>query len=199
MVRWQRLPLIVALPFVLASCTLVSNRDVGGHTASPMPTTAPALAPTVPSAALSAAIPPASCPITRPANPPFIPPSPYPPTPPPLYAGQFWYGAESLWTMLRADGTWGKLPYANGSYTQKVFWWRQGYDYQTDPMPDLTVTGRRLDAPALPMMASGATNGSRNDIGSFMIVGVDIPTQGCWEITGHSMGTQLRFVVWLAP
>lgn len=135
MLRWQRLPLIVALPFVFASCTLASNRDADGHIVSPMLITAPALAPTVPSAAPLAAIPPASCPITQPSNSPFVPPSPYPATPPPLYAGEFWYGAASLWTMLRADGTWGKLPYTNGSYTQKVFWWRQGYGYRLDPMP----------------------------------------------------------------
>lgn len=199
MFRWQRLSLIVALPFVLASCTLVSNHDADGYTVSPMPTTMPTVAPGITPVALSAAIPPASCPITQPSNSPFVPPSPYPATPPPLYAGEFWYGAASLWTMLRADGIWGTLPHANGSYTQKVFWWRQGYDYQTDPMPNLTVTGRRLDAPAPPMTASGATNGSRSDIGSFMVIGVDIPTPGCWEITGHNTGTDLRFVVWLAP
>ena len=202
MLRRQRLPLIVILPLLLASCTSASNGGAASHRVSPTLTASPAIASSALPVALSAtvaAVPPASCPVTQPAKPPFIPPSPYPPTPPPLYAGEFWYGADSLWTMLRADGTWGKLPYANGLYTQKVFWWRQGYDYRTDPMPNLTVTGRRLDAPAPPMTASGATNGSRSDIGSFMIVGVDIPTHGCWEITGHSMGTELRFVVWLAP
>ncbi len=210
MFRWQRLLLIIALPFVLASCTPASNDGAGSHIVAPTATlpvaqiliAIPTIASSATSVALSAtvaAVPLASCPITQPANPLFIPPSPYPPTPPPLYAGEFWYGTEGLWTMLRADGTWGKSPYANGLYTQKVFWWRQGYDYRTDPMPDLTVTGRRLDAPAPPIMASGATNGSRSDIGSFMIVGVDISTPGCWEITGHTMGTQLRFVVWLAP
>jgi len=208
MFRWQRLPLIIALPLLLASCTSASNDGAGSHTVAPTtPPATPTLAtmPTIASSATSgalsatvAAVPPASCPITQPANPPFIPPSPYPPTPP-LYAGEFWYGTEALWTMLRADGTWGRLPYANGLYTQKVFWWRQGYDYRTDPMPDLTVTGRRLDVPAPPITTSGATNGSRSDIGSFMIVGVDISTPGCWEITGNSMGTKLRFVVWLAP
>jgi len=137
--------------------------------------------------------------VTQPPNPVFIPPSPYPPMPPPLYAGEFWSGTQMLWTMLRTDGTWRSLPYANGTYTQKVFWWRQGYDWQTEPEPNLTVMGRRLDAPAPPMRASRATNGSRGDIGSFMVVGVDIPSLGCWEITGQRAGSSLRFVVWVAP
>jgi len=32
-----------------------------------------------------------------------------------------------------------------------------------------------------------------------MLVGVDIPTIGCWEITGRYAGHTLSFVVWVAP
>lgn len=46
--RMQRLPLIVVLPFVLAS-----RHDADGHTVSPMPTTVPMLALTGPSVAIS--------------------------------------------------------------------------------------------------------------------------------------------------
>jgi hypothetical protein len=130
---------------------------------------------------------------------PFVPPAPYPPTPPPLYGGDFWYGAETLWIMAEADGMWHALPYHDGTYAQKTFWWRQGYDWHTEPQPQLTVTGRRLDAPALPLETSRATNGFREDIGSFMLVGISLPTLGCWEITGHLAGEELSFVVWVAP
>lgn len=53
--------------------------------------------------------------------------------------------------------------------------------------------------PNPPMGAARATNSSRGDIGPFMVIGVDIPTLGCWEITGQSAGAILRFVVWVAP
>jgi hypothetical protein len=134
--------------------------------------------------------------VTRPPDPSFVPPAPYSPTTP--FAGEFWYGTEALWTEVRLDGMWRGLPYG-GSYTQKVFWWRQGYDWRTEQQPDLTVTGRRLDAPAPPLVASRATNAFAGDIGSAMLTGVDIPTPGCWEITGHYAGTELSFVVWVAP
>ena len=101
--------------------------------------------------------------------------------------------------MPNASGLWERLPHNDGVFVQKVFWWSRGYDYQTDPEPNLIVTGRRLDAPAPPLTASGATNGSRGDIGSFMVVGIDIPTLGCWEITGRNVGAVLSFVVWVAP
>jgi Gram-negative bacterial TonB protein C-terminal len=29
--------------------------------------------------------------------------------------------------------------------------------------------------------------------------GISIPALGCWEITGHYAGDELRFVVWVAP
>jgi hypothetical protein len=31
-----------------------------------------------------------------------------------------------------------------------------------------------------------------------MLVGIDIPAAGCWEITGQYKGTTLSFVVWVA-
>jgi hypothetical protein len=142
--------------------------------------------------------PPATCPTTRPPNVPFVPPAPYPAKPPPAYVGQFWYGTPELWTMLGADGTWYALPHATAGYTQKVFWWRQGYSMDAEPNPELTVTGRRLDAPASSLQASRTTNASA-DFGQAMLIGVNVPTLGCWEITGHYHGHNLSFVVWVAP
>ena len=98
-----------------------------------------------------------------------------------------------MWTSLLSDGTWGSLPYHDGGYTQKVFWWSEGYDWRSP----LTVSGRRIDAPAPPLAASTATNASAADIGSSILVGVEIPTAGCWEITGHLKGVGLSFVVWV--
>ena len=80
---------------------------------------------------------------------------------------------------------------------QKLFWWRQGYDWRAEPQPPLTVTGRQIDGSAPPLVASKATNAFADDIGSAMLVGVDIPTTGCWEITGHLKGAALSFVVWI--
>jgi hypothetical protein len=142
--------------------------------------------------------PPTTCPITHPPNVPLTPPSPYPATPPSRYVGQFWYGTANLWTMLGADGTWASLPHSKAGYSQKVFWWAQSYDVNVEPIPKLTVTGKRLDAPAPPFLASSPTNASA-DFGEAMLVGGEIPTLGCWEITGQYNGYELSFVVWIAP
>ena len=140
--------------------------------------------------------PPASCPVTQPPVPAFVPPQPYPASAP--YGG-FWYGSDDLWTLLVRRGTWRSLPHDDAGYRQKTFWWRPGYSGSADPRPKLRVTGRRLDAQAPPFEGHRATNAHHRDFGGWaMLVGVDVPTHGCWEITGEYEGQQLSFVVWIA-
>lgn len=140
--------------------------------------------------------PPADCPLTIPQEPLFIPPSPYSDL---GFEGEFWYGSNLLWTAVRQNGVWEGLPHNPEGYRQKVFWWSDGYVWNEDPEPELIVTGERLDDPAPPLNASKATNASASDIGSAMLVGVDLPTLGCWKITGQYKKSELSFVVWVAP
>jgi hypothetical protein len=175
---------------------LPTPTPVSGSTVNdlaPRPTPGPTAVATAAPASSSRAI----CPITQPQNPAFIPPSPYSPSA--AFAGEFWYGTDALWTSLRVDGTWEALPHEAAGYVQKVFWWRKGYNPTTEQQPALTVTGRRLDAAASPIASSTATNASATNAGDAMLVGVDVPTLGCWEITGHYYGHDLSFVVWVAP
>jgi hypothetical protein len=48
-------------------------------------------------------------------------------------------------------------------------------------------------------MTDSPTNGFTNDMKWFMLVGVNLPTPGCWEITGSVKDQQLTYVVWVAP
>lgn len=137
--------------------------------------------------------PPKTCPVTQPADPPFTPSAPYPASAP--NAGQFWYGEEDLWTMLPVDGTWPQL-----AHSEKVFWWREGYDGSEEPEPDLAMSARRLDGPAPEAHSDPpATNAYHNDFHWAMLQGFTVPTPGCWEITGMYGGHELSFVVWVAP
>ncbi len=139
----------------------------------------------------------ATCEVTLAQKPPFVPPAPYDALAP--EAGSFWYGSPDLWTVLPTAGTWRQLPLGSGGYTQKTFWWRMGYDSQKEPVPDLVVTGRRLDGPAPALVASRATNGYQVDMGSFMLAGIEVPAAGCWQITGRAGDQELSYVVWVAP
>ena len=133
---------------------------------------------------------PKSCPITKSPVTPFAPPAPYPRD---LCPGGCWIGTHKLWTNLPAEGTWKGL-------RQKTFWWREGYDWRAENPPPLRVTGRRLDGKAPLFEPVRANAGWTNDSNHpFMVVAFDIPTLGCWEITGDYKGDKLTFIVWVAP
>jgi hypothetical protein len=194
------LGLIAALPLLLASCAApAADAPARGGTAAtatsrsslPKCRTCRLLEPPRATA-------PASCPTTRPPDPPFVPPAPYSPTPPSVVDDQFWYGTNQLWTALNADGTWPMVKGRNGVRSDKSFWWRQGYDWRTETEPELRVTGRRLDAPAPAVTSSGAGNGYEQFMGAFMLLCLELPAGGCWELTGRYAGRSLRFVVWVS-
>jgi len=143
-------------------------------------------------------VPPASCPVTVPPADEFIPPG--------CDKGKnsFWWGTEKLWTSLRKSGVWWWAPHPPGHehevqpLTDKTFWWSKDFDYREEYPPGLKVTGIRLDgfAPALLTLTPTNALGSPFDA---MLVGVYVPTPGCWEITGDYKGQKLSFVVWVQP
>jgi len=127
-----------------------------------------------------------SCPATQSPLQPFVPPLLYPRD---LDARRFWIGTNKLWTDLPFDGVW------RGS-GHKIFWWRQDYDWRKEIPPQFTVRGRRLDGAAHFLEPVRGNAGWTNDANHpFMVVAFDLPTDGCWEITGDYGGDRLSFVV----
>lgn len=153
----------------------------------------------------SAHQPPESCPVTRPPETRFVPPEPWPERTP--SDQQFWYGSAELWIALPGDGVWAQL--LRG---EKVFWWREGFDGSVENRPALEMVGRRLDRPfgavRLPGIAGAeaeahspapATNAYHPSFHWAMLTGFEVPTPGCWEITGRYDGEEVTFVVWVPP
>jgi hypothetical protein len=97
------------------------------------------------------------------------------------------YGNGVLWVNLR-NGPW--TPDAvepDGSIRIKAGWWK-GYPGK------LTVTGRRLDAPAPPLRCSINTDYKDSDFGPLASY-YWFPTEGYWEITGTLNDKPLTFVI----
>lgn len=146
-------------------------------------------------------VPPASCPVTGPPANPFIPPPPYELE---HSTKSFLIGTEKLWTGLRKTGVWYWAPHAPGHenevqpLTEKTFWGSVDFDYKTEYPPKLKITGRRLDGNAPPLLTLTPTNAFPGPAAA-MLVGVYVPTPGCWEITGEYKGQKLSFVIWLQP
>ncbi|HEY6304957.1 MAG TPA: hypothetical protein VI488_00695 [Candidatus Angelobacter sp.] len=128
----------------------------------------------------------------------------------------FWLGTEKLWTDQCEPMIWQWAPHQPGHeqevhpLTAKTFWYRVDYSWRAEPQPKLTITGRRLDGPAPPLMVmtwprrnaapAQATNAIIDYSGrGAMLTGVYVPVPGCWEITGDYEGDRLSFVVWVEP
>lgn len=102
------------------------------------------------------------------------------------------------------EAHWHGIPPDRGhrlGYRDKVFWWRPGFHPGTQAELKLVVTARRVDSDVSPPYWAGpATNAHHPDFGGWtMLTAVDIPTTGCWEITGQHAGDKLTFVVWVLP
>jgi len=131
--------------------------------------------------------------VTKP-EPPFVPPKPDLRTPPAYYEGA-WYGTRHLWTMLHDGGeVWGPWLFAAPpGLPQKTFWWSADWVPDSEPMPAITVTGRRLDAGG--SFRYGPGTNATADFGTAMLVGIDVPDYGCWKITARYRDATLSYVV----
>ena len=140
-----------------------------------------------------------ACPVTVPGPEPFSPAAETPEGPPPSYES-VWFGSPELWTRIHVNGEyWENLPVAaDGSLTQKTFWWREGFSMIEESVPDITVAMEPVAGSGDPVVAPGpATSGGHPELGEFMIVGIQIPGPGCWTITSQHRQATLSYVVWV--
>jgi hypothetical protein len=137
---------------------------------------------------------PAHCPVTRPLNPPFVPPAPYPEK----ETGRFWLGTKALWTSLSEDGIWSGIVSPSGT-RNKFWWWREGWRFDTDfraNEPGLIINARRIDGDAPAVHAPRVTNAGEGK-GTAMLLMLEIPTCGCWQITANYRSEYVSMVVWV--
>lgn len=116
----------------------------------------------------------------------------------PAPSGFAWVGSPRLAAKIPINGHWtGMGPDRN--YFDKWWWWRDGYRATEEPDPELVVTATRLDQSGLPVVIDNATNafGPADESGpgwNAMLVGMEFPTPGCWEVVGKYRDQELRFV-----
>ena len=108
-----------------------------------------------------------------------------------------WYGTEKLAVILPRGGTWRGLGPTH-NFRDKLFLWSKGFEAGSEK--NLKVTGVRLDADSPPAVISKPTNAYAESLGGWtMLVLVEFPSAGCWQITGEYMGEKLAFVVQTHP
>jgi len=145
---------------------------------------------------------PSVCSVTVPPASPFVPPDPYPQE---ASAGGVWYGTAELWTVLEPDGAvWSHLPVAqDGSLGDKTLWWSRDYsstlheDFDGDA--DITVRAVRLDGPAPSVVEGPGVPSHHAADGNFLLVGLEVPRPGCWEVTARYRGAELTYTMSVGP
>ena len=134
-----------------------------------------------------------TCPVTKLSEQTFVPPAPW-------GDGGHWFGTEKLWTGV--DMYWGHwFKDEQGYYVPKTAWFSSTFDWTLERWSHerlLTITGRRLDGPSKPLIFDGASNAYMPGR-PFITASAHLPTAGCREITGHSNGENLTFVVKIVP
>jgi hypothetical protein len=104
------------------------------------------------------------------------------------------FGDERLFTLF--PGNWKYAQRQEHRYrVPKIVWGSNVYDLTKERQESaLTITGRRLDATSGPLEFNRAyTAWIGNDF--FITSGFYVPTLGCWEVTGHFHGADLKIVV----
>lgn len=181
---------MVKTPHFFALALLATACVAGALTTEKLPSHS-----TVPSSpSTEAVVSDGACPLTIPPQPGLVPPEPYPSQAPELYQA-VWYGTSALWTMLDPEGeVWSGIPQVHGGMIgEKTIWWSDLYNGTNDR--PITVTGRQLDGSASFEGVGPGGGGFREDIGSFMMVGIEIPAAGCWELTTRYGDAELSYVV----
>lgn len=104
-----------------------------------------------------------------------------------------WHGTAKLAVVLPEGGRWRGLGPTH-NFRDKLFLWSEGFEVGLEK--NLKVTGVQLDAPGQQAVVSRPTNAYAESLGGWaMLVLVELPSAGCWEITGEYMGEKLKFVV----
>jgi hypothetical protein len=132
-----------------------------------------------------------TCPVTKTSEQTFVPPA--------LWGAGPWFGTGKLWTRVEMWEHWRNDEV--GYYVPKLAWFSSTFDWTLEHWSHerlLTITGRRLDGPSKPLIFDGASNAYMPGR-PFITASVHLPTAGCWEITGHSRGENLTFVVKIGP
>jgi hypothetical protein len=138
---------------------------------------------------------PDDCPMTLPTEPLYVPP------------GQdtvetggpvFLYGTDALFTQLHSDGRWRGIKSATGT-RNKSAWFRKDAEWGEEYPYQLVVTAKRIDADGPMLTVPRVTNmlvGKEQEEVAMLLM-LELPERGCWEVTGNYKSDHLSFVVWL--
>lgn len=137
---------------------------------------------------------PDDCPVTLPTEPLYVPPGQKAAEP----GGVFLYGTDALFTQIYSDGRWRGIKSESGT-RNKSAWFRKDAEWGGERPYQLVVTVKRMDAKRPMLTVPRVTNmlvGKEQEEVAMLLM-IELPERGCWEVTGNYKSDSLSFVVWL--
>ncbi|MBB6092488.1 hypothetical protein HNQ60_001366 [Povalibacter uvarum] len=136
------------------------------------------------------------CPVTLPTEPLYVAPGEEKAVDP--ARGIFLYGTDALFTQLASDGRWTGIKSATGT-RNKSAWFRKDAQWGDERPYQLVVTAKRIDANrpmiTVPRVTNMLVGKEQQEVA--MLLMLELPERGCWEVTGNYKSDYLSFIVWL--
>ena len=107
-----------------------------------------------------------------------------------------WYGSKRLAALIPVNGNWyGMGP--SRDYGDKFWLWRSGYDARSEPKPKLRVVAIKPTEPGSRVEMIGGTNAlDPFGFGDVMLMGLEFPSPGCWNLrVTYNNSEDLEFVL----
>ena len=127
----------------------------------------------------------------------FVPPQPYPSDP---SIDGVWYGTPDLWTILDSNGAVWDLPVGkDGHVGDKTLWFNErfsspeGEDSSGNTV--ITVTARNLERSEPEAVQKGEGLAFNSHVRHFVLIGLEVPKPGCWEVTARYEEAELSYVM----
>lgn len=111
--------------------------------------------------------------------------------------GFTWVGTPELAAQVPESGHWIGMG-SDHQYGDKWWWWRQGYLAMAEPEPEIEITATRLDGSAPAVHIPRGTNAYGKGWNR-ILVGMQFPSPGCWEVVANYHGHDLRFIFAVGP
>jgi hypothetical protein len=137
---------------------------------------------------------PETCPVTR-STPEtrFAPPMPHEAAKPD--GPMFWYGSDALFVSLSTDGRWRGIVDSTGT-RNKSFWYRKNPEWREEFPYQLKITAKRIDTDG-PMISFPRVNNAIMGKVVAMLLMLELPERGCWQVTGNYKSDHLSWVTWV--
>ena len=102
-----------------------------------------------------------------------------------------WYGSPGLYTWVPRSGS------AGPSTFIRTFWYSRAWSPADEPDPTIVVSAGRFGRGGESIIGGRAVSARSSELGTSMIVALELPSGGCWQIDATYRDQSLSYVVWV--